>query len=95
MKENERCTSRKQYEVGSEDDKLPNSFMDGSVFVGNSGRKVIEIKSLNQSYVEITLRHISTTIYIRRHGAYLSIALRIPERITQVIYLFFISMQNQ
>ncbi|VBB32444.1 unnamed protein product, partial [Acanthocheilonema viteae] len=83
VKENERCTSRKQYEVGSEDEELPNSFTDGSIFVGNSGRKAVEIKLLNRTYVEIMLRYIATTIYIRRHGAYLSVALRIPERIVQ------------
>ncbi|CAG9540522.1 unnamed protein product [Cercopithifilaria johnstoni] len=83
VKENGRCTSRKQYEVGSDDERLPNSFTDGSIFVGNSERKPVEIKSLNQTYVEIILRYIATTIYIRRHGAYLSVALRIPERIVQ------------
>uniref|UniRef100_A0A0R3S4P5 RGM domain family member B n=1 Tax=Elaeophora elaphi TaxID=1147741 RepID=A0A0R3S4P5_9BILA len=83
VKENERCTSRKQYEVGPEDEQLPNSFTDGSVFVGNSGRKAVEIKSSNKTYVEIILRYIATTIYIRRHGTYLSVALRIPERIVQ------------
>ncbi|VDK88967.1 unnamed protein product, partial [Onchocerca ochengi] len=83
VKKNERCTSRKQYEAGSEDEQLPNSFTDGSIFVGNTGRKTVEIKSINQTSVEIILRYIATKISIRRHGAYLSVALRIPERIVQ------------
>ncbi|EJW70990.1 hypothetical protein WUBG_18103, partial [Wuchereria bancrofti] len=87
IKENNRCTTRKQYEAGSDDEQLPNSFTDGSRFVGNSGRKAVEIKSLNQTHVEIILRYIATMIYIRRHGAYLSVALRIPERIVQVFTL--------
>lgn len=86
VKKNERCTTRKQYEVGSEDEQLPNSFTDGTIFVGNSDQKAVEIKLLNQSYIEIILRYIATTIYIRRHGAYLSVALRIPERIVEVGY---------
>ncbi|VDO70370.1 unnamed protein product, partial [Onchocerca flexuosa] len=83
VKKNERCTSRKQYEAGSEDEQLPNSFTDGSIFVGNTGRKTVEIKAVNQTSVEIMLRYIATKISIRRHGAYLSVALRIPERIVQ------------
>ncbi|KAM3721928.1 Repulsive guidance molecule [Dirofilaria immitis] len=83
VKKNERCTSRKQYEAGSEDELLPNSFMDGSTFVGNSGRNAVEIKSINQTSVEIILSYIATKISIRRHGRYLSVSLRIPERIIQ------------
>ncbi|EFO15281.2 hypothetical protein LOAG_13231 [Loa loa] len=83
IKKNERCTTRKQYEAGSEDEQLPNTFTDGSIFVGNSGRKAVEIKSLSQNHIEITVRYIATTIFIRRHGAYLSVALRIPERFIQ------------
>ncbi|VIO97233.1 Uncharacterized protein BM_BM7059 [Brugia malayi] len=84
IKENNRCTTRKQYEAGSDDEQLPNSFTDGSRFVGNSGRKAVEIKSnTNQTHVEIILRYLATIIYIRRHGIYLSVALRIPERIVQ------------
>ncbi|VDK81915.1 unnamed protein product [Litomosoides sigmodontis] len=85
VKKNERCTARKQYEVGSEDEQLPSSFTDGTIFVGNSDQKAkaAEIKSLNRNYVEIILRYIATTIYIRRHGVYLSVALRIPERIVE------------
>uniref|UniRef100_A0A915Q349 RGM domain family member B n=1 Tax=Setaria digitata TaxID=48799 RepID=A0A915Q349_9BILA len=83
IKANERCTSRKQYEAGSEDEQLPSSFTDGSIFVGNSERKAIEIRSLNETHIEIILRYIGTKISIRRHGAYLSVALRIPERIVE------------
>lgn len=83
VKENKRCTTRKQYEAGSEDVWLPRSFTDGTIYGGDKNRKAVEIKSSNETHVEILLRHVATKIYIRQHGAYLSVALRIPERIVE------------
>ncbi|VDM96086.1 unnamed protein product [Thelazia callipaeda] len=83
IKENARCTARKQYEVGSEDERLPNAFTDGSKYVGDTNRKAVEIRFLNQTHVEIVLRHIATRIYVRRHGVYLSVSLRIPARVVE------------
>ncbi|VDN07998.1 unnamed protein product [Thelazia callipaeda] len=83
IKENKRCTVRKQYEADSEDERLPNAFSDGSKYVGDSSRKAVEIVFWNQNHVEIVLRHIATRIYVRRHGVYLSVSLRIPERVVE------------
>ncbi|VDK59562.1 unnamed protein product [Gongylonema pulchrum] len=85
VKENARCTERKQYEVGSEDERLPDSFTDGTKYGGNSDRRAVEIKHWNGSRVEISLRHIATRVLVRRRGAYLSVALRMPERIVEVL----------
>ncbi|VDK64694.1 unnamed protein product [Anisakis simplex] len=73
------CTAQKQYEASSEDLQLPISFNDGTMFGGDPKERPVEIRPQNGSHVEISLQHIATTVHVRRHGRFLSVAIRIPE----------------
>ncbi|VDM48388.1 unnamed protein product [Toxocara canis] len=79
VKATRHCTSQKHYEASTEDTELAKSFVDGTSFGGDPTQRAVEIRNRNGSRVEIALQHIATTIYVRRQGPFLSVAIRIPE----------------
>lgn len=71
------------YEATS--DMLPAAFTDGTKSSGTGPDFVVEIAVRSPDFhVVINVKYVAIKLFIRRHGKYLSLAVRIPEEVIQL-----------
>ncbi|NXT78428.1 RGMB protein, partial [Zapornia atra] len=74
------CTDQKVYQAVTDD--LPAAFVDGSTAGGEGNTKSLRIvEKVTGRHVEVHARHIGTTVYVRRLGHYLTLAVRMPREL--------------
>ncbi|KYO48754.1 repulsive guidance molecule B isoform X2 [Alligator mississippiensis] len=74
------CTDQKVYQAVTDD--LPAAFVDGTTSGGDGDTKSLRIvEKVSGKYVEMHARYIGTTVFVRQHGRYLTLAIRMPEEL--------------
>ncbi|XP_077318466.1 repulsive guidance molecule B isoform X1 [Lithobates pipiens] len=74
------CTDQKVYQAVTDD--LPAAFVDGTISGGDGDSKTLRItEKVSGKHVEIHARYIGTTVIVRQHGNYLTLAIRMPEEL--------------
>ncbi|KFZ66926.1 RGM domain family member B, partial [Podiceps cristatus] len=74
------CTDQKVYQAVTDD--LPAAFVDGTTSGGNGNIKSLQIVEKDSGkYIEMHAKYIGTTVYIRRLGHYLTLAIRMPQEL--------------
>ncbi|NXX98826.1 RGMB protein, partial [Centropus bengalensis] len=74
------CTDQKVYQAVTDD--LPAAFVDGTTSGGDGSMRSLQIvEKVSGKYVEMHARYIGTTVYIRKLGHYLTLAIRMPQEL--------------
>ncbi|XP_068103582.1 repulsive guidance molecule B [Hyperolius riggenbachi] len=74
------CTDQKVYQAVTDD--LPAAFVDGTTSGGDGDSKTLRIvEKASGKHVEMHARYIGTTVIVRQHGNYLTLAIRMPEEL--------------
>uniref|UniRef100_A0A8R1DL59 Repulsive guidance molecule n=1 Tax=Caenorhabditis japonica TaxID=281687 RepID=A0A8R1DL59_CAEJA len=78
------CTSTLRYEANADEQGLPQGFTDGTTFQRTDhNRNSVEVLSQDNSYVEIAMHYIHSSIHIRRQGPYLSVSVKAPSSVLE------------
>ncbi|XP_018417693.1 PREDICTED: RGM domain family member B [Nanorana parkeri] len=74
------CTDQKVYQAVTDD--LPAAFVDGTTSGGDGDSKTLRIiEKVSGKHVEMHAKYIGTTVIVRQHGNYLTLAIRMPEEL--------------